>query len=105
MAPKEYDALVQDAETSVLWFLRAFEAIQNEMRIEGLHAFQHHLRDVMQGGFSESTGRLSQVGPPDDRQQFHDAFLAGIRHISNAGESFLGAEQRTYSLTAMDTRR
>ena len=56
-------------------------------------------------GFSESTGRLSQADPPDGRQQFHDAFLAGIRHVSNAGESFLGAEQRTYSLTAMDMRR
>ncbi len=105
MASQKYDALVQDAEQSVLWFLRAFEAIQNEMRIEGLHAFQHHLREVMQGGFAESTGRLSQVEPPDDRQQFHDAFLAGIRHVSNAGESFLGAEQGNYSLTAMDTRR
>ena len=105
MASQEYDALAQGAEQSVLWFLRAFEAIQNEMRIEGLHAFQHHLREVMQGGFSESTGRLSQADPPDGRQQFHDAFLAGIRHVSNAGESFLGAEQRTYSLTAMDMRR
>ena len=105
MASQEYDALVQDAENSVLWFLRAFEAIQNEMRIEGLHAFQHHLREVMQSGFAESTGRLSQAEPPEGRRQFHDTFLAGIRHVSNAGQSFLGADQRTYSLTAMDTRR
>ena len=105
MASPEYAALIRDAEQSVLWFLRAFEAIQNEMRIEGLHAFQHHLREVMLGGFSESTGRLSQVDPPDDGQQFHDTFLAGVRHVTNAGESFLGADQRTYSLTAMDMRR
>ena len=105
MASQEYDVLVRDAEEGVLWFLRAFEAIQNEMRIEGLQAFQQHLREVMQGGFQESTGRLSQADPPDGRQQFHDAFLAGIRHVSNAGESFLGADPRTYSLTAMDMRR
>ena len=105
MAPNEYDALVQDTEQKVLWFLRAFEAIQNEMRIDGLHAFQHHLREVMQDGFLESAGRLSQHDPPDGRQQFHDAFLAGVRHVSNAGESFLGANQRSYSLTAMDMRR
>ncbi len=105
MASQEYDALVQDAEQKALWFLRAFEAIQNEMRIEGLHAFQHHLREVIQGSLSESASRLSQVDPPDGRQQFHDALLAGIRHVSNAGESFLSADQRNYSLTAMDMRR
>ena len=105
MASEEYDALVQDTERQALWFLRALEAIQNEMRIEGLHAFQAHLAEVVQGGYSESTGSLSQTNPPEGRQQFHDAFLAGIRHISNAGESFLGADQRSYSLTAMDMRR
>lgn len=105
MAPHEYDALIQDAERKALWFLRAFEAIQNEMRPEGLHAFQHHLGEVMQGGFRESASRLAQLAPPDGGQQFHDAFLAGIRHITNAGEAFLGADSRSYSLTAMDMRR
>ena len=105
MASEEYDALVQDTERQALWFLRALEAIQNEMRIEGLHAFQAHLGEVVQGGFSESTSSLSQTDPPEGRHQFHDAFLAGLRHISNAGESFLGADQRSYSLTAMDMRR
>ena len=105
MASYDYDAAVQDAERSMLWFLRAFEAIQNEMRIERLQAFQAHLREVIQGGFSDTTGRLAQFEPPEGRQQFHDAFLAGIRHISNAGESFLGADSRSYSLTAMDVRR
>ena len=105
MASQEYDSSFREAEQSVLWFLRAFEAIQNEMRIELLSQFQAHLREVMRGGFSESTVRLSQLGPPDGWQQVHDAFLAGIRHISNAGDTFLRTDERNYSLTAMDMRR
>ncbi len=105
MAGQDYQFLVQGVEQQLLEFLRTFEAIQNDMRIERLGEFQAQLREVVPDGFSELTGKLQQVEPAEDLRQFHDLFVAGTRHCGNACAAFLGADANGYSLTAMDMRR
>ena len=105
MATNQYADAVHGAEGVLLDFLRTFEDIQNNMRIERLGEFQAQLRETAPDGFADLTGRLAQAQPPDALRQFHDAFLAGIRHCGNASASFLAADERSYSLTGMDVRR
>ncbi len=105
MAGQDYQFLVQGVEQQLLEFLRAFEAIQNDMRIERLGEFQAKLREVVPDGFSELAGMLQQVEPAEEFQQFHDLFVAGTRHCGNACTAFLSADANSYSLTAMDMRR
>ncbi len=105
MASRQYTQIVHEAEQRLLEFLRTFEAIQNDMRIERLVEFQALLRKVAPDGFEELAGRLSQAEPPEDLRQFHDAIVVGARHCGNAREAFLGADERNYSLTSMDVRR
>ena len=105
MATQNYESVVQDAEHGVLEFLRTFEEIQNNMRMERLAEFQAQLRETAPDGLKELTDRLTRADPQDSLRQFHDAFLAGIRHCSNAREAFINAYERNYSLTALDMRR
>ena len=105
MATNQYAEAVQQAEEALLAFLQAFESIQNNMRVERLAEFQAQLRETVPDAFAELTGRLSQAQPPESQRQFHDAFVAGIRHCGNACASFLDADERSYSLTGMDVRR
>ena len=105
MGSSEYSQMVLEAEDSVLEFLRAFEAIQNELRIERLAEFQAQLSAMNTEGLSDITERLSETEPPESWHQFHDTFAAGTRHCSNAREAFLSADADGYSLTAMDIRR
>ena len=105
MATGQYANAVHEAEQSLLAFLQTFESIQNDMRVERLAEFQAQLRAAAPDSFADLTGRLSQAGPPEDLRQFHDAFVAGIRHCGNAGNAFLSADERSYSLTGMDVRR
>ena len=105
MATGQYAEAIHEAERALLAFLQTFESVQNNMRVERLDEFQAQLRAAAPDGFADLTGRLSQAEPPDSLRQFHDAFLAGIRHCGNAAASFLGADERSYSLTGMDVRR
>ena len=105
MAHERYGQVVHETEMRLLGFLRTFEAVQNEMRIERLSQFQEQLRDAVQSDFGELAGHLSRVEPPDPLRQFHDLLAAGTRHCSNACVAFLNADERNYSLTAMDVRR
>ena len=105
MADQDYEDVVREAEQRLLEFLRAFEAIQNEMRLERLAEFQVQLREVAPDGFPELTGRLTLVEPPGNLQRVHDLLLAGMRHCGNAVSGFLGASERDYSLKAIDVRR
>ena len=105
MATEQYAQAVLDAEEKLLDFLRTFESIQENMRVERLGEFQARLRRVSPDGFAGLTDRLAQAGPPETLGRFHDAFLAGIRHCGNACEAFLGASESGYSLAAIDIRR
>ena len=105
MATRNYESVIQEAEHGVLEFLRTFEDIQNNMRTERLAEFQAQLREAAPDGLTELADRLTKADPPDSLRQFHDAFLAGIRHCSNAREAFINANERNYSLTALDMRR
>ena len=105
MNATQYDVAFHEAEQALLQFLRTFESVQNNMRIERLAEFQERLRALEPEGYSSIADRLSQSDPPSSRRQLHDTFIAGFRHCINAREAFLGADERNYSLTAMDMRR
>ena len=105
MANEQYTQAVLDAEEKLLAFLRTFESIQENMRVERLGEFQAQLRGVAPDGFADLTAGLARVEPPETLRRFHDAFLAGIRHCGNASEAFLSASENGYSLASIDIRR
>ena len=105
MAAEQYAQVVHDTEDTLLVFLQTYESIQNNMRVERLAELQAQLRETAPDGFADLTGRLSQAEPPDSLRQFRDALIAGVRHCGNASASFLIADERSYSMTAMDVRR
>ena len=105
MADQEYQVFIQEAEERLLEFLVAFESVQNNMRVERLQEFQEQLRALAPDGYSQTMQSLPQLDPPPSLRPALDAFAAGFRHCVNAREAFLGADERNYSLTAMDMRR
>ena len=105
MGSERYTKATQEVERGLLEFLRSFEAIQNEMRIERLGDFQAQLREMSPEDLAGHAARLSETEPPEYLREFHDAVLAGTRHCVNARDAFLGADEQGYSLTAMDVRR
>ena len=105
MVGQDFQDAVRDAERGLLEFLRTFEAIQNDMRIERLAESQTQLREVVSDGFAGLNARLSQVEPPETMRQFRDSLIAGARHCGNAAAAFLGADESDYSVTAIDMRR
>ena len=105
MATARFDGAVREAENTLLEFLETFEAIQNNMRTERLPEFQAQLIGLAPEGFRHLIERLSREEPPEDLRQFRDSLTAGARHCGNALSAFLNADERTYSLTAMDMRR
>lgn len=105
MTDDGYIAAVGEAERTLLRFLGTFEAIQNEMRVERLPGFQDQLREIVPDGFTDLIGTLTQSVPSGGGRQAHDALVAGLRHCGNACATFLAANERNYSLTAMDVRR
>ena len=105
MASDQYAQAVADAEGRLLAFLRTYESIQENMRVERLAEFQAQLREVTTGDFAGQSAALAESELPEELRGFHDAFLAGIRHCENAREAFLGANEHNFSLTAIDIRR
>ena len=105
MVGERYESAVRETERALLEFLRAFETIQNNMRVEGLADFQAQLLELAPEGFGHLVEELSHEEPPECWGQFRDSLVAGTRHCGNALAAFLKADERTYSLTAMDMRR
>ena len=105
MATSNFGKAVQEAEHTLLDFLRAFETIQNNMRVERLPEFQAQLIGLAPDGFRHLLARLFQEEPPEDSLQFRDALVAGTRHCGNALATFLNADEHSYPLRAMDMRR
>ena len=105
MTDTQYAKTIGKAEEALLEFLRAFEAIQNNMRPGQLPEYQEQLRGAVPEGFSAVLAPLSEEEVPDSLRQFHDAFTAGVRHCANVREAFLNADERSYQLTAIDIRR
>ena len=105
MATGQYALAVHDADNKLLAFLRVFEFIQENMRVERLGEFQGQLREVAPDGFDSLIARLGRSAPPDSMLRFHDAFTAAIRHLGNASQTFLNADESSYSLAGLDMRR
>ena len=105
MDNSKHEDLFRGAEEQLLEFLWAFESVQNNMRVERLREFQDQLLALAPEGYSPTLQSLAQMDPPEPLRPSHDAFAAGFRHCVNAREAFLGADERNYSLTAMDMRR
>ena len=105
MADGQYARAINDAEEKLLAFLRTFESIQENMRVEGLGEFQGQLREVAPDGFDALIAELGRSAPPDSMLRFHDAFTAAIRHLGNASQTFLNASESSYSLAGLDMRR
>ena len=93
MANDDYAEVIQTAEEKLLAFLRTFEAIQENMRVERLDEFQGQLREVAPDGFDGLIAGLGWSTPPDSMLRFHDVFTAAIRHLGNASQTFLGASE------------
>ena len=105
MSIEQYGPAVRDAEEKILSFLRTFESIQENMRVERLGEFQGQLREVAPDGFDALITGLGRSAPPDSMLRFHDAFTAAIRHLGNASQTFLNASESSYSLAGLDMRR
>ncbi len=105
MADSGYSQTVQDAEDKLLAFLRTFESIQENMRVERLGEFQAQLREVSPDGFDGIIAGLGQVAPPESLRPFHDSFTAAIRHLGNASQTFLATNESSYPLAGIDMRR
>ena len=105
MANDDYAEVIQTAEEKLLAFLRTFEAIQENMRVERLDEFQGQLREVAPDGFDGLIAGLGWSTPPDSMLRFHDVFTAAIRHLGNASQTFLNASESAYSLAGLDMRR
>ena len=105
MATDKYIATVRDAEERLLVFLRTFETIQENMRAERLGEFQTQLREVAPDGFAGVIAGLGQIAPPEPLRQFHDSLTAAIRHLGNASQTFLEANESSYPLAGIDMRR
>ena len=105
MATDKYIATVRDAEERLLAFLRTFEFIQENMRVERLGEFQGQLREVAPDGFAAVIAELGQARPPGPLRPFYDSLTAAIRHLGNASQTFLGASESSYPLAGIDMRR
>ena len=105
MVSQQYIDMVANAEGTLLAFLRTFESIQENFRIEQLGELQSQLREVAPDGFAELAVPLGQATPPDSLGGFHDSLTAAIRHLGNASQTFLGADENSYSLSGLDLRR
>ena len=105
MATEQYIQAVLDAEEKLLTFLRTFESIQENMRIERLGESQAQLRGGAPDGFAGVIAGLGEVAPPEPLRPFHDSFTAAIRHLGNASQTFLGANESSYPLAGIDMRR
>ena len=105
MTGEHYTETVGDAEETLLTFLRAFETIQEQFRIERLSEFQSQLREVAPAGFAELAARRGQANPQESPRGFHDSLKAAVRHLGNASQAFLGADENGYSLAGIDMRR
>ena len=105
MSASQYAQAVNGAEGKVLAFLRNFDSIQENMRVERLGEFQRQLREVAPDGFSGLAAALEEATPPEQLRSFHDALTAAIRHLGNAAGTFLGANESSYSLAGIDIRR
>ena len=101
----EYSAVVQEAEGRLLSFLRTFESVQETFRIERLAELQAQVREVAPDGFAEPSAELGRANPPESLQGFHDSLTAAIRHLGNASQTFLNANENSYSLDGLDIRR
>ena len=105
MAEHGYSTAVNDAEEHLLLFLRTFDSIQENMRPGRLAESQGRLRDVVQDGFAAEIARLTEDTPAEEWRPFHDALIAATRHLGNAAETFLGANDNSYPLAGIDVRR
>ena len=105
MASNGYAQAIQAAEEKLLEFLRVFESIQENMRMERLGEFQAQLREVAPDGFDSIIAGLGQAAPPEPMLSFHDSLTAAIRHLGNASRTFLGASESSYPLAGIDMRR
>ena len=105
MEPGQYAQAVNDSEEKLLAFLRTYESIQENMRVERLGEFQAQLREAAPDGLASLSAGLGQASPPEPLRPFHDSFTAAIRHLGNASQTFLEVGESGYSLAAVDIRR
>jgi predicted esterase len=101
----EYAATVATIDREVAEFIRAFEAIQENLRFGAVADSQAALVAAVGGTFRTIEREFIPTVPPPDQAEFHTRFAAALTELGKACNLFMTAPSRDWTVAFLYSRR
>jgi phospholipase/carboxylesterase len=105
-APEEhYRTVISHQEEQILPFLRAFEALQEQMHLSKLKQHKQELFDKVGDLFPPLNAALENLTAPSGLEDFHQKWREALAHLEDAYTSFLTASEFNPLVAYFQSRR
>ncbi len=105
-SPEEhYYQVIHQQEHRLLPFLRAFEALQEQLHLTQIAHHQQELNHMVGDLFPSLNTALESLTPPHGHEGFHQQWRAAVAHLEEAYSSFLSAAESNPLVAYFQSRR
>jgi phospholipase/carboxylesterase len=111
---KEQEAMIEKTayaeklrlfESDILKFLRAFESIQENLRIREVRPAQAQLLEATGDMFRRFNADFAPLMPPEELSEFHRELVVAIAHLERSFNLFMTAPSPDWTLAFLHSRR
>ncbi len=102
---EHYRATIGQQEEQLLPFLRAFEALQEQIHFLKIREHKQDLFDKIGDLFPPLTATLEELTPPHGLEDFHPKWREAVAHLEDAYTSFLTASDFNPLVSYFQSRR
>ncbi|MEW6300645.1 MAG: lipase family protein [Thermodesulfobacteriota bacterium] len=102
---EQYYHVIRRQEDQLLPFLRAFEALQEQLHLTKIAQHKQELSDTVGDLFPPLNAALEGLTPPRGHEDFHRQWREALAHLEDAYTSFLTASEFTPLVAYFQSRR
>jgi phospholipase/carboxylesterase len=105
LTDEKYIETVRRVEDKLLYFLRTFEKLQEEIHLGRVGESQARLREAVRDLFPTLTADLALLAPPESLKNFHAQFSEALTCCTEACTTFLSGKGQGFPQAFLDSRR
>jgi len=102
---ERYRAVISQQEKQLLPFLRAFEALQEQLHLAKVAQHKQDLLDKVGDLFPPLNAALDGLTVPPGLEEFHQQWREAVAHLEDAYTSFLSGSEFNFLVAYFQSRR
>jgi phospholipase/carboxylesterase len=102
---EQYQEAINRVADKLLFFLRMFEKLQEEIHLGHVSETQSRLRESVGDLFPALTAELPTLTPPEARKDFHATLSEAVASFADAYETFLSGKGQQFAQAFLDSRQ